>query len=71
MKDNRRIIDIKDVAELLNRYYQKYEFLGEKRIRLMDKEDGSYTMIEIADDKKSVTYEGKVIGGLAELEKRI
>ena len=65
-KDNRKIIDIMDVAELLDRYHQKFEFLSERHIRLIDKGDGSLTLIQIAYDNKSVSYEGKVIGGLDE-----
>lgn len=65
----RENITINDIANLLNKYNQKYELLDERRIKLIDKGDGSYTRIEIADDNKSVTYEGLVIGGLKELEK--
>ena len=68
---NQEIISITDVENLLNKYCKKFEYVGESRIRLIDKNDGSFTIIEIADDKKSVTYEGRVIGGLDELEKRL
>lgn len=64
-------ISINDIMVLLNKYNQKYELLDKRRIRLIDKSDGSYTIIEIADDNNSVTYEGRVIGGLEELEKQL
>lgn len=67
----RENISINDIGNLLNKYNQEYELLDERRIKLIDKGDRSYTIIEIADDNKSVTYEGLVIGGLKELEKRL
>lgn len=67
----REDISINDIVVLLNKYNQKNELLDERRIRLIDKGDGSCTILNIADDNKSVTYEGCVIGGLDELEKRL
>lgn len=67
----RENISINDIVNLLNKYNQEYELLDERRIKLIDKGDRSYTIIEIVDDNKSVTYEGLVIGGLKELEKRL
>jgi hypothetical protein len=64
-------IEIEDVKLLLDKYHQKYEMIDGNTIRLADKGDDSYTAITIADDKKSVVYEGKVIGGLDELESRL
>jgi hypothetical protein len=64
-------LEFKDVVTLLDKYHQKYEMLGADAVRLVDKGDNSHTVIQIADDKKSVTYEGRVIGGLNELEKRL
>lgn len=64
-------MEFKDVVTLLDKYHQKYEMLGADAVRLVDKGDNSHTVIQIADDKKSVTYEGRVIGGLNELEKRL
>lgn len=63
-------IDIIDVARLLDAYNQNYEFVGDqKSIDLFDKGDGSRTRITISDDSKSVGYEGRIIGGLKELER--
>lgn len=70
-EDDRYVIDIMDVKSFLDKYHQKYELQDEKRIKLIDKGNGSFTIIDIADDKKSVTYEGRGIGGLDELEKRL
>lgn len=63
-------ITIADIIELLDKYHKKYELLNNKFIRLFS-EDGSYTGLGISDDRKSICYEGKVIGGLYELEKRL
>lgn len=65
-------IDIIDVARLLDRYHQKYEFVGDqKSIDLFDKDDGTRTRITIGDDSKSISYEGCIIGGLEELERML
>jgi hypothetical protein len=64
-------IKTRNIELLLDKYHQKYEMISNNAIRLIDKDDKSYTLIEIADDKKSVTYEGRVIGGLEELEKQL
>lgn len=65
-----KAITIKNVADLLDKYHKKYEFLNEKFIRLYD-EIGTYTGVEVSKDGKVVCYEGRIIGGLDELEKRM
>lgn len=65
-------IDIIDIARLLDVYHQNYEFVGDqKSIDLFDKGDSSRTRITISDDNKYVSYEGRVIGGLKELERML
>lgn len=64
-------IAIQDVAELLDKYSQDYEMFGDNMIKLYDQVDRSYTFVEIGDDRRSVSYEGRIIGGLDELEKRL
>ena len=65
-------IDIIDIVRLLDVYHQNYEFVGDqKSIDLFDKGDSSLTRITISDDNKYVSYEGRVIGGLKELERML
>ena len=66
----KNMVTIDDIIALLDKYHQKYEVSeNNKSIILYDKGDGSYTVIGIGDDYRYVSYEGKIIGGLKELEK--
>ena len=64
-------ITIKDIAKLLDIYYKKYEIdlSGNSILYFFDNDDK--TRIEIGDDKKSVSFLGRIIGDLKELEKRL
>lgn len=63
-------ITMADVIYLLEKHYCRWEKIGENLIALYDnKLSDDRVHIEIGDDKKSVSYAGRIIGGLDELEK--
>ena len=66
----RDIITIANIVGLLDKYHKKYELLNDKFIRLYS-EDGSYTGVEVSSNGSAICYEGKIIGGLSDLEKRL
>lgn len=71
-KAERQVIHLTDVIELLEKHRCRYVQLGANLIALYDnKYSNDRVHIEIGDDGKSVSYAGKIIGGLDELEKRL
>lgn len=64
-------MDINDVTVLLDRLHRRYEILRTDTVCVYGKEDTHFSFIQIADDNKSVTYDGWKILELSELEKII
>ena len=61
---------MREVINLLDEFHQRYDVLSKNLIRLYA-EDGSYTGVEVADDGVGIVFEGRVIGGIDELIKRL
>ena len=74
-RDRRRAehyIDMADIIYKLEKHHCRYMKLGSNLVALYDnKYSNDRVHIEIGDDGKSVSYAGKIIGGLDELEKRL